>query len=147
MVSRRRCCLVFKNDNGHMITHSFLPATEEYELVNMTVPYATQFERIHIIRALLWEIFPGGVISRHSDINWPPRSCDLKPLDIFLWSYVKNRVYADKPLILAHLKTKIRQVAEISPNMCQKVIENYFKRINACNTSRGCNLNNVWFHT
>ena len=30
---------------------------------------------------LLREKFPGRVISRNGDYNWPPRSCDLTPLD------------------------------------------------------------------
>ena len=36
-------------------------------------------------RALLQEKFPGGVISRLSDVSWPARSCDLTPFDFFLW--------------------------------------------------------------
>ena len=57
----------------------------------------------------------------------------------FLRGYAKDRVYADKPSTLEHLKTDIRQaMAEMPLNMCQKVVENYLKiRINACNTSRG----------
>ena len=74
--------------------------------------------------ALLQETFPGRVIS-----------CDLTLLD-FLWGYAKDRVYADKPSTVEHLTTYIRQVmAEIPPNMCQKVVENYRKKINASNTS------------
>ena len=34
--------------------------------------------------ALLQETFTGKVISRRGDINWPPRSFDLTPLDLFL---------------------------------------------------------------
>ena len=29
--------------------------------------------------------FLGRVISRNGDYNWPPRSCDLTPIDFFLW--------------------------------------------------------------
>ena len=62
--------------------------------------------------------------------------------------YAKDRVYADKPLTLDHLKTNIRQVmAEIPPKMWQKVVENYLKTINACNILRGGQLNDVVFHT
>ena len=39
--------------------------------------------------------FPDQMISRKGDYNWPPRSCDLTPLDFFLWGYVKDKVYAD----------------------------------------------------
>ena len=65
-----------------------------------------------------------------------------------MWGYAKDRVYADKPSTLEHLKTNIRQVmAEIPPNMYQKVVENYLKRINACNNSRRSYLNGVVVHT
>ncbi len=30
------------------------------------------------------------IISRNSDINWPPRSCDLSPLDYFLWEPLRT---------------------------------------------------------
>ena len=33
---------------------------------------------------LLREKFPGRVISGNGDCNWPPRSCDLTPVDFFL---------------------------------------------------------------
>ena len=48
-----------------------------------------------------------------------------------MWDYTK-----DKPSTLEYLETNIRQVmAEIPPNMYQKAIENYLKRVNDCNTS------------
>jgi len=67
---------------------------------------------------------------------------------LFLWGYAKDRVYADNPLTLEHLKNNIREVmTEISAEMCQKVIENYLKKIESCKQSRGGYLNNIVFHT
>ena len=60
--------------------------------------------------ALLQETFPGRVNSRRGGINWPPRSCDLIPLDYCFVGLLENRIYADKPSNLEHLKTNIRQV-------------------------------------
>ncbi|GFX51957.1 hypothetical protein TNCV_3063741 [Trichonephila clavipes] len=61
---------------------------------------------------------------------WPPRSCDLTPLDYFLWGYVKSVVYADKPQTLDHLEDNIRRViADIRPQMLEKVIENWTSRL------------------
>ena len=34
---------------------------------------------------LLRPIFENRIISKRGDVNWPPRSCDLTPLDYFLW--------------------------------------------------------------
>ena len=36
------------------------------------------------------------VISRNGPVEWPPRSCDLTPLDFFLWGQIKSLVYANK---------------------------------------------------
>ena len=82
----------------------------------------------------------------NGDMNWTPISCNLTPLDYLLWGYAKDRVYADKPSTPEHFKTNIRQaIADIPSNMCQKVFENYLKKIRACNTSRGGSLNDVIF--
>ena len=40
--------------------------------------------------ALLSTKFPGCVISRNGGVNWSPSSCDLSPLDYFLWIYMKS---------------------------------------------------------
>ena len=41
-------------------------------------------------------------------VVWPPRNCDLTPLDYYLWSAVKDKCYADKPEIIDALKDNIR---------------------------------------
>ncbi|GFU82881.1 transposable element Tc3 transposase [Trichonephila clavipes] len=85
---------------------------------------------------LLQESNPGPtaphdrLISRFGPVSWPPRSCDLTPLDYFLWGYVKSFVYADKPQTLDHLEDNIRRViADIRPQMLEKVIENWTSRL------------------
>jgi len=55
------------------------------------------------------EKFPGRVIPRNGDQNWPPRSCDLTPCDLFLWGVVRSLVYANKPQTIPELKAEIRQ--------------------------------------
>ncbi|GFT83979.1 putative DD41D transposase [Trichonephila clavipes] len=76
--------------------------------------------------------------SRFGPVNWPPRSCDLTPLDYFLWGYVKSLVYADKPQTLDHLEDNIRRViADIRPQMLEKVIENWTSRLDHIRASRG----------
>ena len=43
----------------------------------------------------LFEIkFGERVISRNGPVGWPHRSCNLTPLDYFLWGYVKSMVHA-----------------------------------------------------
>ncbi|GFV19759.1 uncharacterized protein TNCV_479851 [Trichonephila clavipes] len=78
----------------------------------------------HTARAtndLLKDTFGDRLISRVGPVNWPPRSCDLTPLDYFLWGYVKSMVYADKPQTLDHLEDNIRRViADIRPQILKK---------------------------
>ena len=96
--------------------------------------------------ALLQETSPGCVIFRCGDINWPLRLCDLTSLDFFYWA-TRKTVFMQINL-LEHLKANIRHVmAEITPNRCKKKVENYLKRIYACNISLGDHLNDVVFHT
>ncbi|GFV51974.1 uncharacterized protein TNCV_1323271 [Trichonephila clavipes] len=87
----------------------------------------------HTARAtidLLKDTFGDRLISRFGPVNWPPRSCDLTPLDNFLWGYVKSLVYADKPQTLDHLEDNIRRViADIRPQMLEKVIEIWTSRL------------------
>ena len=42
------------------------------------------------------EKFGDSIISRNCDIEWPPRHCALKPLDYFLWDYLKSLVLSTK---------------------------------------------------
>ncbi|GFW80048.1 uncharacterized protein TNCV_984571 [Trichonephila clavipes] len=87
----------------------------------------------HTARAtidLLKDTFGDRLISRFGSVNWPPRSCDLTPLDHFLWGYVKSLVYADKPQTLDHLEDNIRRViADIRPQMLETVIEDWTSRL------------------
>ena len=53
----------------------------------------TTRENVTFLRSM----FLNRVISRNADFNWPPRSCDLTPVDFFLWGFLKSRVYANKP--------------------------------------------------
>lgn len=97
---------------------------------------------------ILHESFPNRVISRFGDQNWPPRSCDLTPLDFWLWGYLKSQVYANKPATTEALKTEIRRcINEIPPHVYNTVIENFSKRVRMCHQSRGGHLPDILFHT
>ncbi|GFV63580.1 putative transposable element [Trichonephila clavipes] len=103
----------------------------------------------HTARAtidLLKDTFGDRLISRFGPVNWPPRSCDLTPLDYFLWGYVKSLVYADKPQTLEHLEDNIRRViADIRPQMLEKVFENWTSRLDYIRASRGSPMPEIIF--
>ncbi|GFW05479.1 uncharacterized protein TNCV_436601 [Trichonephila clavipes] len=123
----------FKNDECHnvtvngdryraMITNFFIPELNNHDVQELWFQH--DGATCHTARAtidLLKDMFAERLISRFGPVNWPPRSCDLTPLDYFLWGYVKSLVYADKPQTLDHLEDNIRRViADIRPQMLQK---------------------------
>ncbi|GFV52096.1 putative LOC100569746 [Trichonephila clavipes] len=103
----------------------------------------------HTARAtidLLKDTFGDRLISRFGPVNWPPRSCDLTPLDYFLWDYINSLVYADKPQTLDHLEDNIRRViADIRPQMLEKVIENWTSRLDYIRASRDSHMPEIIF--
>lgn len=133
---------------GQMLTSYFLPAIEDMDTDNMW--FQQDGATCHTTRdnmAIIRSRFEQRLISRFSEFNWPSRSCDLNPLDFFLWGYAKDRVYADNPQSLDHLKNNIRDVlAELQPAICKKVIENYLKRIEVCEAALGGHLSDILFH-
>ncbi|GFT56427.1 putative transposable element [Trichonephila clavipes] len=109
---------------------------------NKTAQHATQLVSIYLLK----DMFGDRLISRFGPVNWRPRSCDLTPLDYFLWGYVKSLVYADKPQTLDHLEDNIRRViADIRPQMLEKVIENWTSRLDYIRVSRGSHMPEIIF--
>ncbi|GFW92243.1 putative transposase [Trichonephila clavipes] len=133
---------VFENDEGHnvtvngdryraMNTNFFIPELNTHDIQDQW--FQQDGATCHTARAtidLLKDTFGDRLISRYGPVNWPPRSCDLTPLDYFLWGYVKSLVHADKPQTLDHLEDNIHHViADIRPQMLEKVIENWTSRL------------------
>ncbi|GFW17525.1 DUF4817 domain-containing protein [Trichonephila clavipes] len=148
----------FKNDEGHnitvnadryraMITNVFIPELNNHDVQELW--FQQDGATCHTARAtidLLKDTFGDRLISRFGPVNRPPRSCDLTPLDYFLWGYVKSLVYADKPHTLDHLEDNIRRViADIRPQMLEKVIENGTSRLDYIRASRGSPMPEIIF--
>ncbi|GFT20066.1 DUF4817 domain-containing protein [Trichonephila clavipes] len=102
-----------------MITNFFIPELNNHDVQKLW--FQQDGATCHTARAtidLLKDTFGDRLISRFGPVNWPPRSCDLTPLEYFLWGYVKSLVYADKPQTLDHLEDNIRRViADIRPHV------------------------------
>ncbi|GFU63966.1 uncharacterized protein TNCV_245441 [Trichonephila clavipes] len=85
----------FKNDEGHnvtvnndryraMITKFFIPELNNHDVQELW--FQQDGATCHTARAtidLLEDTFGDRLISRFGPVNWPPRSCDLTPLDYF----------------------------------------------------------------
>ncbi|GFT70754.1 hypothetical protein TNCV_2490921 [Trichonephila clavipes] len=63
-----------------------------------------------------------------------------------MWGYVKSLVYADKPQTLDRLEDYIcRVIADIRPQMLEKVIENWTSRLDYIRASRGSPMPEIIF--
>jgi hypothetical protein len=97
--------------------------------------------------SFLREKFPGRLISKKGDINWPPRSPDLSVPDFFLWGFLKSHVYRNSPVTLDDLRNNIvAAVAAISPCLLKKAMENSLVRARECVLREGHHLDGVIFH-
>ncbi|GFV17432.1 uncharacterized protein TNCV_2901441 [Trichonephila clavipes] len=147
-----------KNDEGYnvtvkgdwyraMITNVFIPELNNHDVQELW--FQQDGTACHTALAtvdLLKDTFGDRLISRFGPVNCPPRSCDLTLLDNFLWGYVKSMVYADKPQTLDHLEDNIRRViADIRPQMLEKVIENWTSRLDYIRASRGSHMPEIIF--
>ncbi|GFX73231.1 transposable element Tc3 transposase [Trichonephila clavipes] len=130
-----------------MITNFFIPELNNHDVQELW--FQQDGVTCHTARAtidLLKDTFGDRLISRFGPENRPQKSCDLTPLDYFLWGYVKSLVYVDKPQTLDHLEDNIRRViADIRPQMLEKVIENWPSRLDYIRASRGSPLPEIIF--
>lgn len=130
-----------------MIQEFFLPKLDELGVRN--VWFQQDGATAHTARAsmaLLREHFPQRLISLRGDLQWPARSPDLAPCDYFLWGYLKSLVYTNRPRTLAELKNNIRvAIADIGPDMLEKVERNFRSRLTKCIEQHGGHLHDVIF--
>jgi hypothetical protein len=77
-------------------------------------------------------------IGRGGPVAWPARSRDLTPLDFFLWSFVKQEVYQEKPTTSEDMKNRIRNVFQtIRRETLANVRETVIRRLNLCLEQNG----------
>ena len=70
-------------------------------------------------------VFEDRIISRRADVDWPPRSCDLTPLNYYLWGAAKDKYYVDNSETIDALKGNIREaIGEIQLHTIDNVVKN-----------------------
>ena len=148
----------FQNENGHAVTIN----QERYRdmMTNFVMPIIRRkrmrqfwFQQdgapphtSRITIDFLKKLFPGRLMSKSGDLDWPPRSPDLTPPDFFLWGYLKSKVYVNKPRTLEDLKDNIREeIAAIPAEMLAKTMENAAKRAQYAINARGGHLKDIIF--
>lgn len=90
------------------------------------------------VREYLDEIFHTRWIGRRGEIEWPPRSPDLNPLDFFLWGHLKSVVYRTRPNTLLELEQRIEmEINEIEPQSLENVRNEFIDRLGYCQAVEG----------
>ena len=90
--------------------------------------------------------FPGHVVSKNGDLEWPRLSPDLTVPHFFLWGKLKSKVYASKPKTIDELKCNIwAEIAAITPEMLTNVMQNARKRAAFCVSNGSGQLIDVVF--
>ena len=98
------------------------------------------------IGALLF--FPGLLISLRGDVEWPARSPDLSPCDVFLWGYLKEKFFKHRPRSLEDLKERIQQeIDPIPPELTRRVMKNFRERLQQCVANDGRLMSDLIFKT
>jgi hypothetical protein len=87
----------------------------------------------NIVTEFLDEIFLGRWIGRGGWKQWPPRSPNLTPLDVYFWGYVKQIVCSVRIHNIQHLKQRIREVpASVTPEVLGRVWQEMEYRLDVC---------------
>ena len=95
----------------------------------------------NIVRNFLDTHFANRWIGRRGSVDWPPRSCDLTPMDFFLWGYVKDLVYSTSPRTLLELKYRIVEAMNFIPHeMIMRVIGHVPERLRQCYANGGAHV-------
>ena len=88
-----------------------------------------------LARQWLDQHFPQRWIGRRGPKEWPPRSPGLTILDFWLWSYIKDRVYAihNNYTTLNELEEAIsHELTNINQEVIRKCYSSFRKRCNLC---------------
>ena len=94
-----------------------------------------------IVRNVLYAHFTDRWIGRRGTIDWPPRSCDLTPMDFFLRGYLKDLVYSQSPRTLADLQYRIVEAMNFVPmEMILRVIRHVPERLRQCYATAGAHV-------
>ena len=81
------------------------------------------------------ELFGNRIIAFPRDVEWPPRSPDLTPLDFFLWGHLKAKVYTTQPRDIDDLQRRITAEVDVlrqDHGMIRRAVSAMRKRATIC---------------
>ena len=81
-------------------------------------------------------------------MEWPARSPDLRPCDVFLWGYLKEKVFKHRPRSLEDLKERIQQeIDSIPPELTRRVMKRFRERLQQYVANNGRHMSDLIFKT
>ncbi|GFX13575.1 putative DD41D transposase [Trichonephila clavipes] len=111
-----------------MITNFFFPELNNHDVQELW--FQQDGATCHTARAtidLLKDTFGDRLISRFGPVNWPPRSCDLTPLDYFL--FVVDHTIEDSPVCDAAPRVAEVMVSELRVHATANVVEPFVQTL------------------
>lgn len=97
-----------------------------------------------IVRAFLNRNYGERWIGRGGPVNWPPNSPDLTSPDFYLWGYLKNVVFSQRPTTRDDMMDRIRQAcAAIPRETLLRTVQHFERRINRCQRADGRNFEHL----
>lgn len=87
----------------------------------------------------LSRVFRHQLVALGHQVEWPPRSPDLTPMDFFVWGYLKSQVYVTPPQNLQDLRQRIidKCVLMRQQGFVQRAFRGMEKRANLCIQKNG----------
>jgi len=80
-------------------------------------------------------------IGRDGPTPWPPRSLDITPLDLFLWGYVKDKMFSTPVPDIANLKARIADAfATITEHMLENMRSEIDYRLDVLRATKGAHV-------
>ncbi|GFX77501.1 hypothetical protein TNCV_4025511 [Trichonephila clavipes] len=133
-----------------MATGSYLTPTYSRSQNDLTHLQRSSYRCISPINHTGLTRYSGPPVFGHGPRSFEPWSNGkddaLSKLPQHASGYVKSLVYADKPQMLDHLEDNIhRVIADIRPQMLEKVIENWTSRLDFIRASRGSPMPEIIF--
>ena len=96
---------------------------------------------------VLRPVFEDCIISCRVNVVWFPPSCDLTPLDLYLWGVVNDKCYADNQEIVDALKNNIREaIGEIQLHTIDNVLKSLADCVRLLHGQLSKHLNEIIFH-
>jgi hypothetical protein len=132
---------------SNMLCEFLIPSLKQKRMLSKTVfqQDGASSHVSHRAKQIISANFRDRIISRNFDDKWPASSPDLSPLDYWLWSYLKDKIYLpdDMPRSLSDLKEKITQQCSLINNeLLLSVIHNFPKRVARCLEVKGSHFEN-----